>query len=366
MINRTCLNCLMDTTDSKITFNDKGVCSHCLNFEIRMREHKNFLSSNPNHFEKLISKIKKSGKNQEYDCLLGISGGLDSTYLLHIAALNGLRVLAVHVDGGWNSEIAVKNIFNICKKLNVDLHTEVIDWQTMKELQRAYMFSSLPNLDVPQDHAFIFGVYYYAKKYNIKYILNGSNFSTEGILPTSWVDNWMDVKQIKYIYKKFGRGLVSLKKYPMINYFQYLLFSRSIKRINLLNYINYTKEEAMNILINVYDWKYYGGKHFESRFTKYFQGYYLPKKFGYDKRKPHFSSLIVTNQMTRNEALKFLNDEDYFDSIKKSEESFIMKKLDLVEKDLDFIYKLPNKSYLNYPNSDNFFTFVRNLIRLLK
>ena len=356
----------MDQSDPKITFDKNGLCSHCISFEKRIKEHNAFLHSNPNFFKTMISKIKKESIGKEYDCVLGISGGVDSSYLLHIAVLNGLRVLAVHVDGGWNSEVAVKNIHNLCQKLNVDLHTIVIDWTTMKELQRAYMFSSLPNLDIPQDHAFIFGVYYYAKKHKIKYILNGSNLSTEGILPTSWVDNWMDTRQIKYIFKKFGRGLISLKKYPMINYFNYLILSQSVKRINLLNYIDYKKENAMNLLVNLYDWKYYGGKHFESRFTKYFQGYYLPKKFGFDKRKAHLSSLIVTNQISRDEALKEINDLSYYDHIKKSEENYVMKKLDLNQKDLNYLYSLPNKSNLDYPNSISLFNNVKSIIRFLK
>lgn len=215
-----CTRCIMDTTDPNISFNTDGVCNHCLQYDKDYELYGYHEGISEKKLKDIVDKIKKEEKDKEYDCILGISGGVDSSYLAYLAHKLGLRVLAVHVDAGWNSEIAVHNISKLCKKLNMDLHTIVIDWPTMKELQRAYMFSGLPNLDVPQDHAFVAAVYEYAKKYNIKYMLNGNNLATEGILPKAWGYSYIDYRSIKGVYKKHGRGM-RLKKYPHFSIFRY-------------------------------------------------------------------------------------------------------------------------------------------------
>lgn len=346
-----CTNCLMDTTDPNISFNEEGVCSHCTGFKDQWDKYGYNENRSEIELKQIVEKIKQDGINKKYDCIIGLSGGVDSSYLVHTAHKLGLRVLAMHIDAGWNSEIAVQNIHKICKKLNIDLYTEVLDWETMKELQRAYMFSGLANLDIPQDHAFVAGVYDYAIKYKIKYMLNGSNMATEGILPDAWGNSAFDYRSIKDVFKKYKRK-GNLKKYPHFSFLRYYIMRRKINRIDLLNYVPYSKKDAMSILENEYKWKYYGGKHFESRFTKFFQSYYLPVKFGFDKRRAHLSSLIQTGEMTRDEALNIINDTNFYPEKEMIEDrNYILKKLDLTYEDWDKIMKSPNKTEDDYKSN---------------
>ena len=283
----------------------------------------------------------------------------------------GLRVLAVHVDAGWNSEIAVQNIQKMCSQLGYDLHTIVIDWPTMKELQRAYMFSGLPNLDVPQDHVFIAAVYKYAMKYKIKYILSGGNVATEGVLPTAWGYSSEDYINIKDVYKKNRRCNKSLRKYPHLNSLQ--LFGRiwrncsgELKSVRILDYIDYSKSAAIKTLEQEFGWCYYGGKHFESRFTKFFQSYYLPKKFGYDKKRAHLSSLVLNGEISRQDALNEMkNEETYSEEEMLADKEYILKKLDITEKEWDAIMKMPCKSEEDYKNNKALMNAFRKTIRYL-
>lgn len=250
-----CSRCVMNETDPNISFNNDGVCNHCIEFDqyVIQKKSNSELSS-------LIAQIKKTGRNKDYDCVIGVSGGVDSSYLLHYAVTHGLRVLAIHVDGGWNSEIAVRNIHNICKKLDIDLETLVIDWPTMKELQRAYLFSGLANLDIPQDHAFIAGNYLVSSKRKIKYLLVGTNYANESISPNWGYDN-IDFKNIKDVFKKHKRS-GNLRKYPHFYIWKYVYYRLTTKRIQLLDYLDYKKNEALSVLEKEYDYEYYGGKHY--------------------------------------------------------------------------------------------------------
>lgn len=337
-----CTRCIMDTSDPGITFDEHGVCSHCQRFDENVKELGYQPGKSEEDLKKILAEMKKAGKGKEYDCILGISGGVDSSYLAYLTSQMDLRVLAVHVDAGWNSDIAVSNIQKMCEKLKIDLHTIVIDWPTMKELQRAYMFSGLPDLDAPQDHAFVAAMYQYAQKYHITYMLNGGNMATEGILPPDWGHDAGDWWHMKSVYQKCGRGKCSLKKYPHMGLLAFTKARTEIHQVRLLNFVPYSKKEAIETLHREFGWEYYGGKHFESRFTKFFQSYYLPVKFGYDKRRAHLSSLIVGGEMTREEALKQMESEYAYPMEEMLEDrDYILKKLDISLEEWEGIMQMP-------------------------
>ena len=358
----------MDTTDPEIVFNEDGVCNHCIEAETKLK--KNWFPGEvgKEKLEKASKRIREYGKDKEYDCIIGVSGGVDSSYLLHVATkMMNLRPLVVHVDAGWNSEIAVRNIENLVKALDLDLFTYVVDWEEIKDLQTSYLKSALANQDVPQDHAFFAKLYEFAVNNNIKYVLTGSNMTSESILPSSWGYDAMDAKQLRYIQNKFGS--VKLKNYPIISYFEYKIYYPYIKkmvRYAPLNWIDYDKNQAIDFLKENYGWKYYGGKHHESRWTKFFQAYYLPDKFNYDKRKAHLSSLIVAGQITREEALEELEQPLYNENDLESDKIYISKKLGLSLPEFERIINKPKKVYTDYPNIESVNEFFVKLKRLLE
>ena len=361
-----CTRCIMDTTDPDISFDEYGVCANCHKYDRDVELYGYKKGRSEKQLKAVVSEIKREGQRKEYDCILGISGGVDSAYMAYTASKLGLRVLAVHVDAGWNTDIAVENIKKMCDKLNLDLHTIVIDWTTVKELQRAYMFSGLPNLDVPQDHVFLAAMYQYAHKYKIKYMLNGSNLATEGILPAAWGYAAVDFKNIKSIYKKWGRGKRIFNKYPHFGILKYFYYQQTIKRINLLNYIPYSKKSAMETLEKEFGWQYYGGKHFESRFTKFFQAYYLPQKFGYDKKRAHLSGLIVGGEMSREQALKEMADNSEYPLEQMLEDrDYILKKLDISMDEWEKIMVLPQRKEDDYANNKRIIQFLVSTKRKL-
>ena len=302
-----CEKTIMDTSDIEISF-ENGISNYATKYNFYLKKYGHNDGKNQSRLDLIVEKIKNESKNKEYDCIIGISGGIDSSYLLHYAVkVLKLRVLPFHVDTGWNSEIAVSNISELVNKLNLNLHTLVLDWHEIKDLQRSFFMSGVPNLDIPQDHSFNAAIYREASKFNIRYILNGNNFVTESILPNSWGYDCTDLTHILDIHKKFGS--VNLKTYPKLSLFKKFVYYPIIKRnitVEPLNYINYDKDDAVKLLMEKYNWKSYGGKHNESLFTKFFQSFYLVKKFGFDKRKAHLSSLIVANKITRDEAIKIL------------------------------------------------------------
>lgn len=352
---KICERCIMDTTDEAIVFDDKGICNHCRDYDAfeRARLPQADLDI---QLDSLVEHIKKVGRGKTYDCVVGVSGGVDSSYLAYLAKSRGLTPLAVHVDGGWNSELAVKNIESLIKALDMDLITFVVDWKEMQDLQAAFLRSGVANQDIPQDHAFVAGVYRIANQHGIKYVLSGGNNSTESILPESWGYNSLDLRHIKGIHRRFGSGRLS--NYPTINFFQYYIYYRYLRGIRtarLLDYIEYNKENAMHVLQADFGWRYYGGKHFESRFTKFFQACYLPEKFGYDKRRAHLSSLIVSGQLDRDAALSEMDADIYPDGKILEERAFIIKKLGLTEEEFEAIRVSPNRTYHDYPSSEALF-----------
>jgi len=363
-----CTKCVMDTSDPNISFDEFGVCNHCRNFESNIRSIWFPDERGEPILAKMVEDMKSYGKDKEYDCILGLSGGVDSSYLAYVAVKKlGLRPLVVHVDAGWNSEIAVKNIENIVKKLDLDLYTFVVDWSEMQDLQLAFFKAGVHNQDIPQDHAFAAVLYNWAAKNKIKYVLNGSNIATESILPSAWVYNNMDLKHIKAIHKQFGKR--RLKKFPVLSFFKYYIYYPYVKRVKVLkplNFMHYHKGEAMEILQSELDWKYYGGKHFESRFTKYFQAHYLPTKYGFDKRRAHLSSLIVSGQYTREEALKDLEKPLYNDVELREDEAYMAKKMGVSLEEFKKIFKAKPHLHEEYPNSDNKVKFMYRLAKALK
>lgn len=363
-----CTNCIMDTTDPEIYFDENGVCNHCLNFENQLKKNWFPNEEGKKKLDAIINQIKIDGKNKKYDCVIGLSGGVDSSYLAYILRklYPELRILAVHIDGGWNSELAVHNIENIVNKLNIDLYTGVVPWDEMQDLQLAFFKSQLANQDVAQDHAFFATLYHVANKNGIKYFLSGGNLATESILPSSWGYDAMDATQLKAIHKKFGNK--KLKKYEIVSFFKrkvYYPYFKKFRIIRPLDFLPYFKNEAKETIKNELNWRDYGGKHHESKFTKFFQAYWLPTKFGFDKRKAHLSSLIVSGQMTRDEALKELEKPLYDETELKEDKEFVSKKLGISLEEFETIMKQPNKTFLDYPSEYKKNIFFKNIKKLI-
>ena len=368
MSSKICSNCVMDTTDKAIRFDDAGVCDHCGDFKSNVLPNWHTDSKGKLQLSADISAIKAYGEDKDFDCILGMSGGADSSYLLHLAVKEfGLRPLVFHVDGGWNSDIAVSNIKVMIEKLDLELFTEVINWEEMKAFQLGYLKSGLPNIDVAQDHAFVATLYNFADKYNIKYILNGGNISTECVRnPLDWLYYGTDMSQINHIKKNFvDRPLAT---YPFSSVYRHKLYLRYIRRIKVikpLNHMPYIKADAMKFLEKQYRWRPYPQKHFESRFTKFYEGYWLPERFGFDTRKVQYSSLILTGQMSRDEALEKLRLPALSDEDVRKDFQFIAKKLDIDEAQLTSYLEMPIKGHRDYPNQQWMFNFGARMMKWL-
>lgn len=362
-----CTTCVMDTTDSKITFDENGVCDHCRGYFNDILPHWHTDEQARAELEKIVARIKKEGKGKDFDCIMGMSGGIDSSYLTFWAKELGLRPLVFHVDAGWNSQQAVNNIEVLVDKLGLDLYTEVIDWEEMKDLQLAFFKSGVPHIDTPQDHAFFATMYKFAHKHGIKYILTGANYSTECIRnPIEWMYYQSDVVQLKDIHKKFGKK--PLKKFPLTSILKHKVYLRYIKGIQVvtpLNYVPYNKEEAMQLLVDKFGWQRYPQKHFESRFTRFYEGYWLPKKFGYDTRKVQYSSLILTKQMTREEAIEKLKKPAFDEATIGQDFEYIATKLGISVTELQSYFDAPNKSFKDYKTQESVYKIGARVMRAL-
>jgi N-acetyl sugar amidotransferase len=341
----------MDTTDPDITFDADGVCSHCHSFETSMVPSWFPDQRGAKLLDEAIAQVKQCGKGKPYDSIIGLSGGVDSSYLAVKVGEWGLRTLAVHVDAGWNSELAVKNIEQIVTKVGLDLVTHVVDWEDMRELQLAFLRSHLANQDVPQDHAFFAALYHYAVKNKIKYVITGSNYATEGVLPVSWGYDAMDERHLRAIHARFGSR--KLKKFPIVSFFDYhISYPEKMTILKPLNYIDYRKGTAIDYLEKNYGWRYYGGKHYESRWTRFFQAYYLPTKFGFDKRKAHLASLVVAGELSRDQALKELERPLYTENELAEDKAFVAKKLRITVDELDEFVTGAGRHYTEFPNNE--------------
>lgn len=359
-----CTRTIMDTTDPDIWFDEHGVSSHAIHFDEHFAPEliPAQRGERLGELEELAETIKKAGKGKPYDCVIGVSGGVDSTYLTLQAVRLGLRPLIVHFDSGWNSELAAGNIHNLVTTLGLDLYTQVVDWREMKDLQLSFFKASLANLDIPTDHAFSYVAYQQAKKYGIKYILSGGNAATESVLPEAWGYSASDSKHLKAVQRRFGT--VKLKTYPIMGMFARYIWYPMVRRIQTvrpLNYMPYIYTDAKKDIAESVGWRDYGGKHYESVFTRYFQGYYLPHKFGYDKRLAHYSSLILSGQITRDEALALMDTTNYPEDLRRQDHEFIAKKLGVSVEGLEALIALPPVDYTAYPNSDRFWQTVRRI-----
>lgn len=363
-----CKSCVMDTSDSKIKFDSYGVCDHCNTFNIEIKPIWNYGKGRQNDLKRILTRIKNQSKDKDFDCIMGMSGGIDSSYLLYIMTKKyGLRPLVFHVDAGWNSQIAVNNIQRLVDGLGLDLYTEVINWEEIKDLQLAFFKSGVPHVDVPQDHAFFATMYKFASQNNIKYILTGGNYSTECIRnPIEWMYYQSDSIQLRDIYKKYGTG--KLKDYPVSNILWhkiYLPYIKGIKLIKPLDYIPYDKDKAMQLLVDKFGYQKYPQKHFESRFTRFYESYWLPKKFGYDTRKVQYSSLILTKQMTREDALEKLKQPAYDPETIMQDFEYIATKLGISKEELQSYMDAPNKTYKDYKSQENIYNIGAKIMRLI-
>jgi N-acetyl sugar amidotransferase len=349
-----CTNCVMDTSDSKITFDAEGRCEYCQNYYGNILPQWHPDEQGARDLSKIVDQIKREGQGRPHDCIVGLSGGVDSSYVAYIAAAKfGLRPLLFHVDAGWNSQQAVNNIEKLVDGLNLDLYTEVVDWAEMRDLQLAFFKAQVPHLDTPQDHAFFAGLYNYAARNGIKYVLTGANYSTECVRePLEWHYHASDLRQLRDIHRRFGA--TALKTFPLSDIFTFKLYYRFVKGIRVvkpLNRVPYQKEEAMQELSEKFGWQRYAHKHYESRFTRFYEGYWLPAKFGYDKRRAHFSSLILTGQMTRDEALIALAKPPYDPEEAQQDFVYVATKLGISVEDLRELFNGPNRTYRDYANA---------------
>jgi len=362
-----CSNCVMDTSDSQIKFDERGFCDHCNNYYNNILPNWQQNDLGKKKLEVITNKIKEAGRNKKYDCIIGLSGGVDSSYLTYIAKEKlGLRPLIFSVVTGWNLDVANKNVERIIKGLNLDLYTEIVNWDEMKDLQYAFFKAQVAYQDIPQDHVIFASLYNYAVKSGIKYILTGANYSTECIRePSEWVYQ-NDLRLMKDIHLKFGkRPLATL---PLCNMFKYKLYYRYIKGIKVvqpLNLIPYKKEEAIEELQSKFNWEKYENKHYESILTRFYEGYWMIKKFGYDKRRAYLSSLILTGQISRKEALDILSRSPYDENIAMQDLEYVSNKLDMTKDEFIELMNGENKTYRNYKSNSFLIETAVKLAQLL-
>jgi N-acetyl sugar amidotransferase len=344
-----CTRCIMDTTDPQIVFDENGVCNHCTAALERMRQQLLPPEERARALAAIVAEIKEEGKGRDYDCIIGVSGGVDSSMVAYTAKQHGLRPLAVHLDNGWNSELAVDNIKRVLDHMGIELYTHVIDWEEFKDLQLSFLKSSVPNCEIPTDHAIGALLFQMAARHGTRFILSGSNLATEAIMPLSWGHYNQDLKHLKAVHRRFGRRpLRTLPKISLPDYLYYV-FVKRIRQIPFLNYMDYRRSDAKRLLEQDFGWRDYGGKHYESVWTRFFQGHYLPTKFGFDKRKAHESSMICSGLVTREQALATMEEPIYDPALLKQDLEFVVKKFGLTPEEWEEIMRAPPRSHLDYP-----------------
>tara|TARA_B100002052_G_scaffold281196_1_gene289997 strand:- start:227 stop:1366 length:1140 start_codon:yes stop_codon:yes gene_type:complete len=340
----------MDTTDKSIRFNKNGICNHCEKYEkkfLHIKENKKYLE---NKFQEEIQRVKKEGKNRKYDCLIGLSGGLDSSFLTYLAWKNNLRTMIIHFDNGWDSELAVNNIENIINTTGFDYYNYIVDWEEFKDLQLSYLKASVLDVEVPTDLAIYGLIPKMALKYGVKNIFSGNNPVTETTMPSSWIfENKSDYSNLFGIHKRYGS--VSLKTFPYYSYLDQFFFVtiNKIKTVKPLPDLNFSYSDMKKILRDEFNWRDYDMKHGESIFTKFYQSYILPKKFNIDKRRAHLSDMINAKQISRDEAINFLNDNPPSSLLSENEIDYVIRKLGLSKNDFNKIMSLPIRSHYDFP-----------------
>lgn len=360
-----CSRCILDTNDyPEITFDKEGVCSVCHIYDDLALKTVKRGHDAEKALESKLQEIKLKGKGKEYDCLIGVSGGVDSTYLAWKAKEWGLRPLILHVDNGWNTELSVMNIENLVKKLGYDLFTYVIDWNEIRDLQLAYMHASVLDIDIPTDNAYAAAIFKIANEKNIKYIITGHNTVTEGWLPPTFTHFKYDIINLKAIHKKFGK--VPMKTFPYLGVTKgwYYMKIKGLKTFSPLNWIDYDKNAVKKFIQEELGWRDYGGKHYENIFTRFYQGYILYKKFGVDKRKSHLSTLICSGQITREEALEDIKKNPYpTEEMLLEDREYLIKKLGITEQEFQYLMDLPVKKHTDYPSILHWYDRLRPYVR---
>jgi len=362
---KICKRCVMDTSDNDISFDESGICNHCKRALTILDSEPFCLPADKKkiRLDNLVKEIKEKGKDKPYDCIIGLSGGVDSTYVAYKVRELGLRPLAIHLDNGWNSELSVMNIENICKKLDIDLQTCVVDWEEFKDIQLAFLKASTPDSEIITDNLIFAALWRIAQKKGIKYILAGYNYSSESIMVSNWSQGYFDKKYIESVHEKFGTK--KLKSINPISQYEIALIRKlwKIKLVSFLDYVDYNKNDAKAFIMKELDWRDYGRKHCESNYTRIYQEYILPTKFGFDKRRAHLSSLIMAGQISRDEALKQLEEPLYTSQAKIEEDiDYLINKFGITEDEFKEIMDLPVKSYDDYPNMNN----TGDLTKLIK
>lgn len=363
-----CTNCIMDTSDTKIRFDERGWCDYCRNFYQNILPNWHPDEKGAEIIAPLIKRIKREGKSREHDCLIGISGGLDSSYVTYTAKEKfGLRPLIFHCDTGWNSDLGVSNIQKIIEGLGLDLVTEVVNWEEMKDLQIAFFKSQVAFVDTPQDLALFSAIYNFAARNGFKYVITGGNNSTECVREClEWTYFSTDMRHVRDIHKRFGSR--PLETFPTCDIWKYKLYYRFVKGIRvikLLDYVPYIKKDAIRELNERFGWQAYPQKHYESRFTRFYESYWTPKKFRYDKRRAYFSSEILTGQMTREEALARIGKPELDEETMANEFEYVAKKLDLTVSEFKEIFNGENKKYSDYKNGMFLITLGARIFNLL-
>jgi N-acetyl sugar amidotransferase len=352
--------------DPAITFDATGVCSHCRRYDKLCSSRVAAGEGGRRILETIVEQIKRAGRSREYDCIIGVSGGVDSTYVAYLVREMGLRALAVHFDNGWNSELAVKNIEHVLKKLGIDLFTYVVDWPEFRDLQLAFLRASTPDGEVPTDHAINALLWREANRRGIRYIISGMNFTTESISVPDWAYGHSDWRYIKDVHRCYGS--MPLRTYPRFGW-PFLFYVNIVKRVRIvsvLNYVGYRKEDAMRLLQENLGWKNYGGKHHESIYTRFYQGYVLPRKFGIDKRYGHLSDLINAGQLTREEALREIQAPPYAEDLQREDLAYVIKKLGLTAGQFEEIMQAPKRSFREFRNSYAFVQVLRRTVNRLR
>lgn len=341
---QVCTRCVMDTTDPEITFDDRGVCHHCHEYDRMTKVTINSGEQGRRKLDEHVSRIKSDGVGKRYDCVIGVSGGVDSTFVAYTVKQLGLRPLAVHLDNGWDSEIAVGNISAALQKLGIDLDTLVIDWEEFKDIQLAFLRAGVPDCEIPSDHAIVASVHQTAARLGVRHTIWGYNTKTESHLPHAWSQGHYDWGYIKAIHRRYGSGRT--KTFPHMRFIDYVSgYGWTQTRFNLLDYIDYSKKEALKVLERDLGWRSYGGKHHESVYTRWYQGWFLPVRFGYDKRKTHLSSLICSGEITREAALRELEQPTYAPDLQRADTEYVMKKFGLAQAEFDAIMHAPKRTF---------------------
>lgn len=362
-----CKRCIMDSiNDPDILINDHGVCNHCITFDFEFNKLPKGINREK-ELDSIIKKIKLKGIGKNYDCLLGVSGGVDSSYLAYLCSIYGLRPLIIHFDNGWNSELSVLNIQNLLDKLGFDFETLVINWDEFKDLQLSYFKAGVVDLEFPTDHAILASMFKIAKKHNIKFVLSGHNVVTEGnYLPKSWVHSKLDYLNLKDIHKQYGS--IKLKTYPYLSFIKrlYNFYNSQFEYIQLLNLVDYNKFEVKKKLVSELSWKDYGGKHFESIFTRFYQGYILPNKFNIDKRVFHYSCLVQSEQITREHAIKLLQEPIYDKNLLESDKKYVLKKLNFNEATFEDYMRAPIRKHNEFKSEQKYWNIYFFVIKQIK